>query len=153
MSDLRKMLEGCATSKERKILLKQFRQHLITESKKYSANQVTEIPIPAKFEGNPKSPFKVFRTKDYLIQVYKETTGHIRISVNKIMVTDTGDWEEDIPWDTLMWVKRKIGYGDYHAVEVYPKDDDVVNVANIRHLFVLDEPLPFIWRERSRERD
>lgn len=46
-----------------------------------------------------------------------------------------------------MDIKRQLGYGDFDAVEVYPKDNDVVNVANIRHLFILNEPLPFIWRK------
>lgn len=149
MSDLRKMLNDCNNNKERKLILKQFRQHTLSESKKYSATEVTEIPLPTKFEGNPKSPFKVFRTRDHLIQIYREATGHIRISVNKVAVFDNGDWEDGISWDTLMWVKKQLGYGDCHAVEVYPREEDVVNVANIRHLFILEEPLPFIWRKND----
>ena len=33
------------------------------------------------------------------------------------------------------------------AVEVFPADDQVVNVANMRHLWVLPEPLPFAWEK------
>jgi hypothetical protein len=32
------------------------------------------------------------------------------------------------------------------AVEVYPPAGDVVNVANMRHLWVLRDRLPFAWR-------
>lgn len=32
------------------------------------------------------------------------------------------------------------------AVEIYPAERDIVNVANMRHLWVLPERLPFGWR-------
>ena len=32
-------------------------------------------------------------------------------------------------------------------MEVYPRTADLVNVANMRHLWVLPELLPFAWRK------
>jgi hypothetical protein len=40
-----------------------------------------------------------------------------------------------------------VGFGAADALEVYPRDGDVVNVANIRHLWVLRDPLPWAWGE------
>ena len=44
-------------------------------------------------------------------------------------------------------IKREVGLGDYMGVEIYPAERDVVNVANMRHLWVLRDPLPFGWKK------
>ena len=46
----------------------------------------------------------------------------------------------------LQEIKNTIGYKDKFAVEVYPAENDIVNVANMRHLWVLPKPLGFEWR-------
>jgi hypothetical protein len=118
------------------------------ENKKYDPHSFTEIPIPEKFIDSPQAPFKVARSRDYLVQLYKDSE-HIRISVNITRIKDNGHWDEGISWETLMWIKRLMGYGDFDAVEVYPRDEDEVYIANVRHLFILNESLPFIWRSKK----
>lgn len=44
-----------------------------------------------------------------------------------------------------MRLKAECGRGDKWAVELYPPDEAVVNVANIRHLWLLPEPPAFGW--------
>lgn len=48
----------------------------------------------------------------------------------------------------LAQVYEEAGYGDRDAFEAYPRQADVVNVANMRHLWVLPEGelLAGIWR-------
>lgn len=145
---MHEMLSNCANSKERKLMLKETRRYMETDNKKYDLRSFTEIPIPEKFIGNPKSPFKIFRSRDYLVQLFKDSE-HVRISVNVTRIKDSGHWEEGISWETLMEIKRLLGYGDFDAVEVYPRDADEVNIANIRHLFILNDSLPFIWRSKK----
>jgi hypothetical protein len=45
-----------------------------------------------------------------------------------------------------MALKRECGRGDLDALEVYPVDPDIVNVANMRHLFFPPTPLSFKWK-------
>lgn len=45
-----------------------------------------------------------------------------------------------------MQVKRLVGYADKCAIEIYPPDQDIVNVANMRHLWVVDMP-DFAWKK------
>lgn len=54
----------------------------------------------------------------------------------------------DLTWNELQEVKRDAGYEDRTAIEVYPRHDEIVNCANIRHLWVLPEdfPCPNIYR-------
>ncbi|WP_438839413.1 DUF7694 domain-containing protein [Helicobacter pylori] len=40
-------------------------------------------------------------------------------------------------------LKNEAGYGEF---EVYPRKGDVINVANMRHLFVMAGSLEFAWR-------
>ena len=46
----------------------------------------------------------------------------------------------------LQRLKAECGYGGHDAVEVFPHALDVINVANMRHLWVMGEPLTFAWR-------
>jgi len=87
---------------------------------------------------------KVFKSSDFLVQQYLEPTGHIRLSVNKIK-RKAGGWEENITWDQLQLIKSRVGFENDWAVEIYPKSSSVVNVANMRHLFVLTDKPAFAW--------
>lgn len=49
-------------------------------------------------------------------------------------------------WEDLQEIKSQCGYGNYDAVEYYPADIDVINTANIRHLYVFTHKLPLIKR-------
>jgi len=50
-------------------------------------------------------------------------------------------------WDELMQIKRQCGYGDACACELLPPDKDIVNVANMRHIFIMDTPPQFLWKK------
>jgi len=95
------------------------------------------------------APDKVWRSKRFLVQLYNEDVpeypGLIRLSVCRSKLTKLNHWKDSISWDELQDIKRGIGFGDYYAVEVYPRDRDMVNVANMRHLWVLPLPLRIGW--------
>lgn len=55
--------------------------------------------------------------------------------------------QDGISWDALQEIKGAVGYADRDAVEIYPRDADVVNVANMRHLWITPEPIAFAWRK------
>lgn len=106
-------------------------------------------PIPKEdyppFMRHAKNPpVQCWLSKKYLVQLYAEKGGAMRLSVSRSRVKSGGGWQENITWEELQQIKREVGFGDYYAVEVYPRDVDIVNVANIRHLWVLEQPLPFI---------
>lgn len=91
---------------------------------------------------------RVYQSDEYFVQVHKKAVGVRWVAVSRI------DCEDRISWDELQHIKSVIGFPDRMAVEIYPKDADIVNVANMRHLWVLDEPLPIGWTrgdDRRRE--
>ena len=109
--------------------------------------QFTEIPPdhwPHVEESSGSIRIKVFRSDTFLVQVFSDPSGYYRISVNCISQKH-GAWRDGITWDQLQAIKKAIGYGDLCAVELYPPEKDVVNVANFRHLFILQSPPPFMW--------
>ena len=91
----------------------------------------------------------VWRSRTFLVQGYQGEHGIIRLSVSRNEIDRAGAWTEGITWDDLQRIKREAGYGDWNAVEVYPADSDVVNVANMRHLWILPEALPFQWQRKT----
>lgn len=99
--------------------------------------------------GMNHPPYAVWRSKKYLVQAYAEKGGVVRLSIIRTVVGQDGNWIEDISWDELQSIKRQIGMGDWFAVECFPRDEDVVNVSNMRHLWILPEPLYFAWRKAS----
>ena len=90
-------------------------------------------------------PFEVWRSRHFLVQLFNED-GVTRITVNRTHKPNGRDWAEGVSWDDLMQVKREIGRADLWAVELYPPDQHIVNLANMRHLWLLDEPPAFGWR-------
>lgn len=111
--------------------------------------------LPVKLQELPRHEWpdptsrqlSVWRSRDYLVQVFPGDGAPVtaRLSINRTTLTGNR-WDDNIPWDDLQRLKAECGFGSSDAVEVYPADKDVVNVANMRHLWVLTGPLPFAWR-------
>lgn len=96
-------------------------------------------------KDNQVKRVSVFLSGYFLCQVFAENDGVFRISINKTIVGKDKKWKDGITWDELQAIKDSIGFSDYYAVEIYPKNNDIVNVANMRHLWVLPEPLSIGW--------
>jgi hypothetical protein len=95
---------------------------------------------------------RVWRSRDFLVQEYAEAPPVlVRLSVLRTTLDPkAGRWVDGITWDELQRLKAECGYGRHDAVELYPADQDVVNVANLRHLWVMRELVEFAWRDSSR---
>jgi hypothetical protein len=108
--------------------------------------------VPAEIPSRPASmkgemPVEVWRSSRFLLQVYPVSPVIERLSVNRAVVARDGNWGADISWEELQALKQQCGRGHLDAVEIYPAQDDVVNVANMRHLWVFKTgKLPFAWR-------
>lgn len=100
---------------------------------------------PARLHDPKRS--NVWVNAYFLVQEFQEENGVVRLSVNTTSVAKSGRWKDGISWDALQQIKNAVGYSDRDAVEIYPRAKDVVNVANMRHLWLLCEPLPFAWRK------
>lgn len=74
----------------------------------------------------------------------KNCNGYQRMSICRT-AHNGSTWVDQVTWDELMQLKRECGRGDVDAVEVFPADQDIVNVANMRHLFFPPESLTFKW--------
>lgn len=124
-------------------------EHLRTENAKFSA-RFQRIPFdPA---SAPPGVIEVWRNRDFMAQVYAPKDGGQRISVSRTMIDKwSGEWLEGITWDQLQAVKQGVGFKDRWAVEIYPPNDEVVNVAAMRHLWLLDEAPAFAWRRCGKD--
>ena len=125
------------------------RRKLAIENAKLPAT-LEEIP-EAEWRHAPSVPkdlTNVFRSRDFLVQVYVERApAFCRLTIGRTVIDeDAGRWRDGITWDDLQRIKRECGFGAYHAVEVFPADCDLVNVANLRHLWILHDPPAFAWR-------
>lgn len=107
-----------------------------------------EWPLSLRVEGR-EAPLIIWRSNKYLAQLWRETNPDYpdlqRLSVCRITTNSKLGWNDGLTWDELQQIKRECGYGDFYAVEVYPPDDEVVNVKNFRHLWLLVEPLSIGW--------
>ena len=116
---------------------------IITENLKYSEHLV-EIPrrkwphsIMEAMKISGDKVKAVWRSRDFLVQIYIEPNGIERLSIARTTLNRQGHFDDGITWDELMEQKRACGRGERWAVEIYPADDKIVNVANMRHLWVL----------------
>jgi len=66
-------------------------------------------------------------------------------------------WREDgrdgISWDELQQAKNDAWGEHATAVEIYPPQDEMVNEANMRHLWLIEHPekLPSLYRRGEKE--
>lgn len=126
---------------------REMKRYLKKTSKKYPPCLV-EIPYEELSEELKKisKHLKLLRSNKFLVQIYSEDDPClVRLSICRTAITGK-TWTGDITWDELMQIKRECGYEDFDALEVYPKDIDIINVTNMRHLFVMKEPVSFAWR-------
>lgn len=134
------------TPGRKRMLTRNDRRLLKKQSAKWP-EAMTEIP-PEEWPDGVRDVklFKAWRSNRYLAQAFREKDGIIRLSVNKTVLLPNNDWDDGLSWDELQLIKRQCGYGHLMAVEIYPKDIDIVNVANMRHLWIVPEGLSFGWK-------
>ena len=128
------------------------RDELRKDNERYSDSFTSVTPPGYPLAAVTKKPGRVFRSRDFLVQVFDETEGRIRLSICRTEVDlDRKRWADGITWDQIQTIKSQLGYGGRDAVEVYPADRDIVDIANIRHLWILPEPLSWVWRRKRNE--
>lgn len=100
---------------------------------------------------NGEKPWRVYRNQGFMVQFYRGDHGMLRMTVNRTTLKALGWWDDGITWDELQVIKSDCGFGDRDAVEVYPKDSDVILHANMRHLWILPKThdFDFIWRKSN----
>jgi hypothetical protein len=111
-----------------------------------------EIPKATwpEFPDHKGEKIRVLRSRGFLVQVYLEQDGTRRLTVNRTDPLPNGMWKDGITWDELMEVKRQAGYGNALAIEFFPPDADIVNVAALRHLFIpTGKTLPEHWKNEK----
>ena len=115
--------------------------------------ELREIPQddwPDSLRSAPlrEHPKRVWRSRRFLVMLFQPTIERTRLSV--CHTEHDGDrWRDGIGWNDLQRLKREAGYGDVWAVEIYPDDREVVDVADMRHLWLLPEAPPFAWRRNG----
>lgn len=124
--------------------IREQRRYIHNENKKFSTDVFVEIPRE-QWPANQTLLKRVFRSREFLVQVFSGPFE--RLSVNRTDLTEEGQWRDGITWDELQSCKNGCGYADHDAVEAFPKKSDVVNVANIRHLWIVPpDYAQFFWR-------
>ncbi len=91
-----------------------------------------------------KRPSEIWRSNNYLLFIFAFES-HERISVLRTELNIAGRFAQGISWDDLMRLKSECGRGKEWAVECYPPDDEVVNVQNMRHLWLLRTAPLYGW--------
>jgi hypothetical protein len=85
-------------------------------------------------------PLRVWLSNDYLAVLYQQRIdGKLRLTVNRTRMNGRS-WRDGITWDELQRIKNETLGADVWCVEVYPPESELVNVSNMRHLWVLQEP-------------
>lgn len=100
--------------------------------------------VPSK--GN--KPLVAWASRDFLVQMYDDN-GYTRITINRTSIDNEGNWVDGITWDEIQKIKTDIGFHDYWALEVFPPNNHVVNVSNMRHIFLFQHKPDFAWSVES----
>ena len=76
-----------------------------------------------------------------------QASGLLRLAITRVQLDKyTLEYRDGINWDALQQIKNETMGTDVWAVECYPPQHLVQNVANMRHLWILEEPPAFGWK-------
>jgi len=127
--------------------LKTYAKGLALESKTYPKH-MKRIEVPAHATNEL---IELWRSNRYLCEIFRIADDLERLSICRTYIDiHSKRWVDGLVWDDLQQIKSEVGRGECDAVEVYPRDQDIVNVANMRHLIVFKKTLlPFVWRARQ----
>lgn len=91
----------------------------------------------------PTGQREVWVSRQYLVQVFECAGYWKRLSIRRI---DGREIRE--AWDELQRIKSEVVGPEKWAVEVYPAEVELANVANMRHLWVIEpgEEPPCLWK-------
>lgn len=106
--------------------------------------KLTPIPReewPTQLNNAQEQPMRALRSRDFICLVYDYGGAgpNVRLSICRTSMRADGHYVDGITWDELQQLKAEAGYSNRWAVEVYPPAHEVVNVANMRHLWLLDD--------------
>lgn len=108
-----------------------------------------ELREDLREEAEEQGLVAYWRSRTLLVQIYDRGTDVFRLSVSRAEAGSGGRWKDGISWDQLQAVKREVGYGHLEGFEAYPADQNIVNVANIRHIWIFkNQELPFSLNDR-----
>jgi hypothetical protein len=127
------------------------KREYLRQRRKSWGTTLQNLPVeewPPSMIGANHPPVKVMRSHDFLVQIFDEGDV-LRMSVNRCAIDDDGNWRSNISWDELQRIKSEAGFGNWWAVEIFPSNCEVINVANMRHLWLLSDAPPFAWRKQA----
>lgn len=81
----------------------------------------------------------VWENEEFVAAAFMDQ-GFIRIDIKRV------DDKDGITWDQLNEIKNACGFAEFDACEFYPRQRDVINTANIRHLYVSSTLFPVLKR-------
>ncbi len=90
----------------------------------------------------------VWKNNLYSVQVYRRAYGSAEEALH--LAVRRHDESAVQGWDDLQRIKNELAGGHRVAIEIYPDEAELMNQANMRHLFVLPDgaPAPFTIRGR-----
>ena len=126
--------------------LREMRRYLYEQNKRYSPWRFVCVP-QSEWPTVNHQPDAVYRSRDFLVLIFFNPGEPTRLSICRTELDNEGRWKDGITWDELQHIKTGVGYGISCTIEIYPPDKNVVNVANMRHLWIYDAP--FRWRNEK----
>jgi len=130
--------------------LQQAQRKLSEDLQEVSADEVSKVEVLGK------KPMVVWKSRHFLVQLIQdvifegtpEEQEYLRLTVSRAELLNDGNWKDGITFDELMAIKAQCGFGEQWAVEVFPPDEELVNVGNMRHLWLVTRPV-FAWSKHN----
>jgi hypothetical protein len=87
-----------------------------------------------------------WHSRDYTVQSFAVAGGITRLAIHRSdndFLQPCYGLRGGIPRDAIAQIKQELGFGALFGVEIYPPQPDILNVADVRHLWLLPaSPLP-----------
>ena len=99
--------------------------------------RVSEDDPNLPYTSHPQDLDSIWRNKKFTVMVWNVPAGKKMTISRNTWDSHACRYKDGITWDEIMEIKRGIGMGEENAVEFYPPDSEVINIANVRHIWIL----------------
>lgn len=127
---------------QRRALEKARRQQMASYPDTLEIVPETDPNIP--YSSHPQDIEHIYRSKKYTVILWKIGVGFTGYNFGQRFSISRNEWnskdrryKDGLTWDEIMDIKREMGFGERTAIEYYPADSETINIANMRHIFLV----------------
>lgn len=114
----------------------------VEDERQKMPDHLVKVDLKSYYEGDPAKDgiTEIWVSNSFRLAVFVHADGTEQLNIHRTHIDHENDaWKDGITWDEMMELKRQCGRGERDFFEWFPRDSNIVNNGNFRHLWLANE--------------